>query len=341
MEGYTDVLMAHMHGFDSAVAGMGTAFTTEQGKMLAHLTEKVVLLYDGDSAGRLAAEKSLDVLLDHGLEVRIALLPEGKDVDEVLLEEGVERLDQIIKGAKDLFDFLIERLALTHDLESPRGRAQAAERLADSARRVKNALERDLLFRRIVERLKVPEALVRRVASEAAGSAARRVPVAVPDSPTAPAETTKDRDRNVREATLVAAAVFRTEYRVAIRREMPPSEVGDPALRRVYEALCVLADEGRASFEALHLAVAADGAAATVLAGLPDDVAFDDYVPMVLRQRSETRDRDARRRAVMDLLSPPNAPSPPNAAPTPPPPSRPPEGSDLTPRYPDEPLPST
>ena len=313
MEGYTDVLMAHMHGFDAAVAGMGTAFTAEQGKMLANLTEKVVLLYDGDAAGLSAAEKSLDLLLDHGLEVRIALLPDGKDVDEVLLEEGVERLEQILAQARDLFDFKIARLEASHDLESPRGRAQAAERLADSARRVKNVLERDLLFRRIVERLKVPEALVRRVAAEAQGAANRQAAVvrtamgagAPPVTDDAGADATiRDRDRHVRETTLVAAAVFRAEYRADIRRDMAPREVQDEGLRTVYVALCSLADEGKASLEALHALVASDPAAATALAGLPDDAAFDDYVPTVLRQRAEARTREARRRAVLDLLAP-------------------------------------
>ena len=338
MEGYTDVLMAHMHGFDAAVAGMGTAFTTEQGKLLANLTEKVVLLYDGDAAGLAAAEKSLDLLLDHGLEVRVALLPDGKDVDEVLLEEGIERLEAIILSARDLFDFKIARLEASHDLDSPRGRAQAAERLADSARRVKNVLERDLLFRRIVERLKVPEALVRRVAAEAQSAANRQVaagarsaaafgpPKVEGDEATAREATTKDRDRHVRETTLVAAAVFRPEYRANIRRDMAASEIIDPGLRTVYEALCALADEGKASLEALHARLASDAEASTSLAGLPDDADFDEYVPTVLRQRAETRVRDARRRAVLDQLAPP----PPDAAarafaPAPPPgPSEPP-----------------
>jgi DNA primase len=319
MEGYTDVLMAHMHGFDAAVAGMGTAFTTEQGKMLANLTEKVVLLYDGDAAGLAAAEKSLDLLLDHGLEVRIALLPDGKDVDEVLLEEGIERLEAIIAGARDLFDFKIARLEATHDLDSPRGRAQAAERLADSARRVKNVLERDLLFRRIVERLNVPEALVRRVAAEAQGAANRQTAAGARSAAAfdaaridadggpgaAPEETTKDRDRRVRETILVAAAVFRPEYRANIRRDMAASEILDAGLRTVYEGLCVLADEGKASLEALHGRLASDAAAAKALAGLPDDADFDEYVPTVLRQRAESRARDARRRAVLEQLAPP------------------------------------
>ncbi len=346
MEGYTDVLMAHMHGFDAAVAGMGTAFTTEQGKMLANLTEKVILLYDGDAAGLAAAEKSLDLLLDHGLEVRIALLPDGKDVDELLLEEGIDRLEAILKDAQDLFDFKIARLEASHDLDSPRGRAQAAERLADSARRVKNVLERDLLFRRIVERLKVPEALVRRVAAEAQ-SAANRQAATRPAADgarmgvgrgeggdaTGREESRKDRDRHVRETNLVAAAVFRPEYRANIRRDMPVAEVLDPGLHTVYEALCALADEGKASLEALHARLAADSAAAKALAGLPDDADFDEYVPTVLRQRAEMRVRDARRRAVLDQLSPPRPEV--SVDPAPPPPTPPParEGPESEPPF--------
>src|SRR5262245_39153749 len=176
MEGYTDVLMAHVYGFTECVAGMGTAFTSEQARLLARHTSLVVLLYDGDAAGRAAAEKSLDVLLEEGLEVRVALLPDGKDVDEVLLEEGAERLQGILANAKDLFDFKFDALAARLDLESVRGRATAAAELVSSARRVKGVLEQGILFRKIAERLSIPEHELRREAAamRASDPASRR-----------------------------------------------------------------------------------------------------------------------------------------------------------------------
>ncbi len=312
MEGYTDVLMAHMHGFTSAVAGMGTAFTNEQARALHTFTEKVVLLYDGDAAGRLAAEKSLDVLLEQGLEVRIALLPEGKDVDEVLLEEGVERLSGVLDEAKDLFDFKLDMLSRTLDLSTPRGKAQAAERLADSVRRVKSVLERDLLVRRIVDRLGVREDLLRSVlgAGDAAGS--RRAagtggtPGAAPAAPPLPLEARlKASDRRVEQERLVAGALFRPELFGRVRDDLPPEEISDPGLATVWREMLAVAAAGEGlTVEVLAHRIGADPVASSALAGLPDDLPFEDWVPDALRVRAATRAREARLQAVLQVFAP-------------------------------------
>jgi DNA primase len=149
MEGYTDVLMAHRTGVDRAVAGMGTAFTPDQAGLLKRFAQRVVLVYDGDDAGRAAAERTTDVLLERGLEVRIASLPEGRDVDEVLLEEGVPAFEAIVASAQDVLDFKVSLLEARLDLESPSGRARAVEALAATVAKVPSLPERDQLFRRI------------------------------------------------------------------------------------------------------------------------------------------------------------------------------------------------
>ncbi|MDA1196293.1 MAG: DNA primase, partial [Planctomycetota bacterium] len=153
MEGYTDVLMCHMHGFENAVAGMGTAFTERQARLLARAAERVVLVYDGDDAGRAAAEKSLDVLLQHGLEVRVALLPEGRDVDEILIEEGPEAFQAVLDASLELFEFKLAAAGRRHDLDTPRGRAQAMEEIVASVVKVQSELERDQLLRMLADRL--------------------------------------------------------------------------------------------------------------------------------------------------------------------------------------------
>lgn len=322
MEGYTDVLMAHMHGFTCAVAGMGTAFTPEQGRALHTFTEKVVLLYDGDSAGRLAAEKSLDVLLEQGIEVRIALLPEGKDVDEVLLEEGVERLSGILDVAKDLFDFKLDMLGKTVDLGTPRGKSQAAERLAESVRRVKSVLERDLLVRRIVDRLGVREDLFRSVLDAGdAAAARRRMPAPPPARPAAggaPADGSapaapvlplearlKAHDRRVEHERLVAGALFRPELFGRVREDLPVEEIQDPGLAAVWREMLAVVEAGEGlTVEVLAHRIGADPAASSALAGLPEELPFEDWVPDALRVRAATRAREARLHAVLQVFAP-------------------------------------
>lgn len=173
MEGYTDVLMAHRFGFDAAVAGMGTAFTPQQATLLRRFVPRVVLVYDGDAAGRAAAEKAIDLLLAEGLEVKVASLPEGRDVDEILLEEGAAAFQAVLDQGQGVLDYLLSALRARLDLASPHGRAQAAEALVKTIARVKSHVERDFMLRTLVERLGggvETERLLRRMLGEAAAA---------------------------------------------------------------------------------------------------------------------------------------------------------------------------
>ncbi len=203
MEGYTDVLMCHLHGFGNAVAGMGTAFTDGQARQLKRSAERIVLVYDADDAGRAAAEKSAEMLLQEGLEVRVALLPEGRDVDEILLEEGREAFEAVLADAPEFFEFKLSMLGTRHDLDAPRGRAKASEALVASIAKVPSPIERDQLVRMVAERLGggpdteavLRKELSRRLTSRGPGRrgpAARRTPAApsAPPPGTGPMGTT-------------------------------------------------------------------------------------------------------------------------------------------------------
>jgi DNA primase len=250
--------------------------------------------------------------------VRVALLPEGKDVDEVLLEEGVERLDGIVASAKDLFDFKHEELAKTLDLSTARGKAMAAERIGDSVRRVRHVIERDLLFRRVAERLGVPESLVRVQAgkSDDADRARRRRPTggggaAAPGAvhpAEHPADDPADRIRAgdvlLEHECLVAGCVARPEMLPAIRAALPVEEVGDPGLALVYRTVLETADERQTpTLAGLCRALSADSEAARALAGLPDDLDWEDRIPWFLRLRASRRQAADRKRAVVQLLA--------------------------------------
>lgn len=326
MEGYTDVLMAHLHGFTAAVAGMGTALTPEQARMLARFAPKVVLLYDGDAAGRAAAEKNLDLVLEQGLEVRVALLPEGRDVDEVLLEEGVEALAAILDRALDVFDFKAGQLAATLDLGTERGRAQAAERMADVIVRVKSPIERDLLFPRVAERLRVRETLLRaeagRLLAARAAAGLRRLvdgepggaprgvsgggpgaPAAVPADPHA--RSRRDDLRRAQER-FVSCALHLPDRAGEVREVLSADELEDEALRVVYGAVLGLLDQGLSPApDAVHRVVSGDPEASAALASLPDDFPFDDWLTDAVRQRRTVRAQEDRRRAVLQWLAGP------------------------------------
>ncbi len=110
VEGYFDVISLHAVGVRNAVAPLGTALTGEHAKELSRYTREVVLLFDGDSAGKRAIRSALPHLLSEGFTVRVVYLPEGQDPDGMAREDK-ELLISLIVNAKDFFDTAFQQLS--------------------------------------------------------------------------------------------------------------------------------------------------------------------------------------------------------------------------------------
>jgi DNA primase len=108
VEGNFDVVALHARGMRNVVAPLGTAFTAAQAKQLKRFTPKVVMLFDGDAAGREAARKSREPCREAGLDARVASLPDATDPDQFVRERGVEALTQVVAGARGMLEFLID-----------------------------------------------------------------------------------------------------------------------------------------------------------------------------------------------------------------------------------------
>ena len=101
-EGYTDVIALHGHGFENSVATLGTALTREHADRLARFCDTVVLLFDGDAAGRRAADRAVEVFFSSEVDIRLCTLPDGIDPDELLRsEQGPARFQAAIDDSKD------------------------------------------------------------------------------------------------------------------------------------------------------------------------------------------------------------------------------------------------
>lgn len=98
-EGYMDVISAHMAGFDSAVATLGTALTEEHAKVISRFKKPVYLCYDSDEAGRKAAIRGYEILKRANILVKIIDLAPYKDPDELILEKGREEFEKRINAA--------------------------------------------------------------------------------------------------------------------------------------------------------------------------------------------------------------------------------------------------
>lgn len=106
-EGYMDVLSLHQFGYTDACGVLGTALTQDQVKRLAGFCSRMDLIFDGDTAGRKAALRSAEMILQYGVACRVVLMPDGEDVDSLLQDGGRDRLDACFNLAEDGLDFCL------------------------------------------------------------------------------------------------------------------------------------------------------------------------------------------------------------------------------------------
>ena len=126
-EGYMDVIAIHSSGAAAAVAPLGTALTPEQIALLWKLHDEPVLCFDGDAAGQRAQTRALErilPLLEPGRSARLAVLPEGKDPDDLIAASGPEGFRKVIGTARSLVDSLWEQIQAEFDIRQPEARAQ-------------------------------------------------------------------------------------------------------------------------------------------------------------------------------------------------------------------------
>jgi len=109
VEGYTDCLAARQEGIDDVVAVLGTALGERHARLLRRYADRIVLVLDGDEAGRRRADEILDLLLAEPIDVRIARLPAGVDPCDFLIEQGREAFETVLAAAEDPLDYRMEQ----------------------------------------------------------------------------------------------------------------------------------------------------------------------------------------------------------------------------------------
>ena len=124
-EGYLDVIMLHQAGFESAVATLGTALTSEHLPLLRKGEPKVILAYDGDKAGVAAALKAAKMLSSGGFDGGVVLFPDGLDPADMVANEQIDKLAQMFREPKPLIPFVLEMIASQYDLSNPRAKEVA------------------------------------------------------------------------------------------------------------------------------------------------------------------------------------------------------------------------
>ncbi len=211
VEGYMDVMIPHQAGYKNVVAPMGTALTEAHLQQLQRLTKRFILALDPDAAGihgtlqgletaRQTLDREWDAVFDpRGLvgvegrlkaDIRVVVLPEGRDPDELILEDRA-RWEQLIANSQPIVRFVFEQLLKQEDPREPKGKARIVDAMLPLLNDIGDSVEREayvqdialrlgLDARGLLDRLRVREraqAVRRQSAVKAPGAAGRTTPV--------------------------------------------------------------------------------------------------------------------------------------------------------------------
>src|SRR5450755_4083241 len=180
VEGYMDAIAVARAGISNVVASCGTSLAEPQIKLLSRFTKRVIVNYDPDTAGQIATERSISLLLENDFEVRVLELPamnltsgdgtkysKNADPDLYIREMGVEAYTKLLKEAPPYVDYLIGR-ARNMDLSTGEGKLRAVNYLLPYVQKIPNRLLRSEWATRIAQQLRLEEPVLRAALSKAA-----------------------------------------------------------------------------------------------------------------------------------------------------------------------------
>ncbi|WP_409228574.1 DNA primase [Gudongella sp. SC589] len=149
VEGYMDVISLCSGGVNFAVASLGTALTSNQGKLLKRYGEEVFICYDRDRAGIKATLRAIDVLRELEVDPRVVVLPEGMDPDDFIRENGQAGFQKKINTALSYVDFKVYILKEQYNIEEPKGKIDFTKEVARIIRDMKSPVEQDVYIDKI------------------------------------------------------------------------------------------------------------------------------------------------------------------------------------------------
>jgi DNA primase len=173
VEGYTDVVSLHQAGIENVVASGGTALTVEQLRLIKKYTKNLTILYDGDGAGIKAALRGLDLAIEEGLQVKLALIPDNEDPDSYVRKQGADGFRDFIQTQKKDFILFQLEIALRQPNADSSHKAKLVQQMAETLSKLNKSEEftrRQDYIKQVAEMLKIEEeglnALVNKIIRE-------------------------------------------------------------------------------------------------------------------------------------------------------------------------------
>lgn len=254
-EGYMDVISLHQAGFRTAVASLGTAFTTEQAHLLSRYAKRVVLCYDADQAGALATEKAIPILKKAGLSIRVLRIPDGKDPDDYIKSKGAIRFKNLLEATPNEVEFGLSQLREQHNgCETDSDRIAFLGAAVELLSRLDSVIERDVYAARLAADLSVEKSSILAQLKQSLKKEQRTKAKIEERTITRGAtgkrdEVNPERTLNLRAASaeeaLIAYIMRNPDKLKHLHKNLPKENMITGFNRRVYEHLIIRLEAGR------------------------------------------------------------------------------------------------
>ena len=245
VEGYMDAIALQKFGFLNAVASLGTALTENQARLIKKYTDNVIIGYDQDEAGQEAIMRGLDILANHGLNVKVLKLdrPDAKDPDEYLNKYGPERLKKCIDNAISLVEFKVEKLEKNYNPDNFDSKVRFLTGISSILSRIDNNIERDLYIDKISKKYGMsPGPILQEVEKGMKNKKANEVQVDMNSLNKKMQLITSVRKRQ--EQYIIALLMSKKKKIVdAVFENVKSQDIDDENVRKIYDFISSLKDE--------------------------------------------------------------------------------------------------
>jgi len=260
VEGFLDLIVPFQFGVRNIAASLGTALTPEQVKLLARFARKVVVNYDGDSAGVQAAKRAVETLLAEDLEVKVLVLPDNADPDEFIRKQGVSEYQRRRGEAQPHIQFVIDQAVRDRNLHRPADKAAAVEEVLPFVRAVRSRIQKREYFDIAMDALRMQPEQRREIWQRVRSASAAVASVQGAVVRTAAAKPT------IAEERLLQLLLADTDLRRSILPSLEAADYEGLATASIFSGLMELEKEGLAiDFDSLSAKVEGDPVASEIV----------------------------------------------------------------------------
>ncbi|MBI3991221.1 MAG: DNA primase [Candidatus Omnitrophica bacterium] len=234
VEGYMDVILLHQYGVCNVVSVSGTALTAEHARLIHRYADKLIMLYDGDTAGESANLRGMEIGMEEGLEVRVACLPPGSDPDEFIIKSGRGALLEITGNAHNFFDYKFSILVKQYGTKDITQKIKICGEMWPLISRLKSQIGRSEYLKKLSEKLSLREQDVLTEFKRSRKSARQKFS----REPEAEIKLSSPADNNgVTKAERKITALMLEEIRRAreVKKHLTPEDFHDDVLRLIVE----------------------------------------------------------------------------------------------------------